>query len=52
MKVTMVEVNKQASNALPDDYINRRNKALQHLMRLQPTQVSEPIAEVIAKGRY
>ena len=77
MKVTMVEVNKQASNivnqvsesgesaiiykhgkpiaeirALTDDHISRRDKALQHLLRLQPTQVNEPLAEVIAKGRH
>lgn len=76
MKVSMVEINKEASSivnqvaktgepaiiykhgkpiaeirALSDHVNDERNQAYQNLLRLQPTQVDEPIAEVIAKGR-
>ena len=77
MKVTMLEVNRQASNivnqvsesgesaiiykhgrpiaeirALTDNPGNKRDKALERLLHLQPTPVNEPVAEAISKGRH
>ena len=77
MKVTMLEVNRQANHiinqvsesgesaiiykhgrpiaeirALADNPGNKRDKALERLLNLQPTAVNEPVSGVIAKGRH
>ena len=76
MKVTMAEINKEASSivnqvsstgesaviykhgrpvveirALSDVHTDRKNTAYRNLLRSRPVKVSEPIDQVIEKGR-